>query len=211
MAELALSSGRMHLSPVGTNRRCFLASSALCAIVLLLIPTLQTPQHQGELPRPLPHTRPARRENATGFEGTSIAKHSRASWLPFPSDKSQRDSGDADLLSSRSKEPLGLKDIFIAVKTTRKYHKSRLELLFQTWVSEAMEQVGHTLDNQFRRDLMQITAVSAEVCRVRHSISLSCLGAERRRGECSVSRYFFFLTLYLYACRHWSFNTRAFE
>lgn len=134
----------MHLSPVGTNRRCFLASSALCAIVLLLIPTLQTPQRQSELPRPLPHTRPATGENATGYKGASNLKDSRVFGLPFPSDKSQRDSIDADFLSSRSKEPLGPKDLFIAVKTTRKYHKSRLELLFQTWVSKAKEQVRDT-------------------------------------------------------------------
>lgn len=41
----------------------------------------------------------------------------------------------------RSRDPLELKDIFIAVKTTRKYHRSRLELLIQTWVSQAKEQV----------------------------------------------------------------------
>ncbi|KAJ7984796.1 hypothetical protein DPEC_G00358490 [Dallia pectoralis] len=41
---------------------------------------------------------------------------------------------------SRSRDPLERKDIFIAVKTTRKYHKSRLDLLFQTWVSKAKEQ-----------------------------------------------------------------------
>uniref|UniRef100_A0A6J0VFF5 O-fucosylpeptide 3-beta-N-acetylglucosaminyltransferase n=1 Tax=Pogona vitticeps TaxID=103695 RepID=A0A6J0VFF5_9SAUR len=34
-------------------------------------------------------------------------------------------------------EKLELKDIFIAVKTTRKYHKTRLNLLFQTWISQA--------------------------------------------------------------------------
>lgn len=45
------------------------------------------------------------------------------------------------LSGSRSRDLLELKDIFIAVKTTRKYHKSRLELLIQTWVSQAKEQV----------------------------------------------------------------------
>lgn len=150
MAELALSSGRMHLSLVGTNRRCFLATSALCAIVLLLIPTLQTPQQQGKLPQPLPRTRPARGENTTGYKGASNTKQGRVFGLHFPSDKPQRNSVDPDFLNSRSKEPLGLKDIFIAVKTTRKYHKSRLELLFQTWVSKAKEQVGHMLNDQFR-------------------------------------------------------------
>lgn len=145
MAELAPTLERMHLSPVGTNRRCFLASSALCAIVLLLIPTLQTPQRQTELPRPLPRTRPASGDNTTDYREASNSKHSSVIELPLPNDKSQRDSVGTDLLSLRSKELLGLRDIFIAVKTTRKYHKSRLELLFQTWVSEASEQVGHTL------------------------------------------------------------------
>ncbi|XP_046710389.1 beta-1,3-N-acetylglucosaminyltransferase radical fringe isoform X2 [Silurus meridionalis] len=130
----------MHLSPVGTNRRCFLASSALCAIVLLLIPTLQTPQRQSELPRPLPHTRPVRGENATGYKGAGYSEHSSVSGLPFSNDKSRKDLVSADSISTWSKEPLSLKDIFIAVKTTRKYHKSRLELLFQTWVSKAKEQ-----------------------------------------------------------------------
>lgn len=134
----------MHLSLVGTNRRCFLASSALCAIVLLLIPALQTPQRQSKLPRPLPRIKLAREENATRSSGASYTKHGGVSELRFPKDKSKKDSVDSDLLSARSKEPLGLKDIFIAVKTTRKYHKSRLELLFQTWVSEAKGQVGHT-------------------------------------------------------------------
>lgn len=49
-------------------------------------------------------------------------------------------------LGSRSGDMLELKDLFIAVKTTRKYHKSRLELLIQTWVSKAKEQVRrHTV------------------------------------------------------------------
>ncbi|XP_060109514.1 beta-1,3-N-acetylglucosaminyltransferase radical fringe [Heteronotia binoei] len=39
-----------------------------------------------------------------------------------------------------AKEKLELKDIFIAVKTTRKYHKTRLNLLFQTWISKAQGQ-----------------------------------------------------------------------
>ncbi|KAJ8363677.1 hypothetical protein SKAU_G00125080 [Synaphobranchus kaupii] len=38
------------------------------------------------------------------------------------------------------RDQLNLRDIFIAVKTTRKYHKSRVDLLFQTWVSRAKEQ-----------------------------------------------------------------------
>ncbi|XP_061083211.1 beta-1,3-N-acetylglucosaminyltransferase radical fringe [Conger conger] len=46
----------------------------------------------------------------------------------------------AGLTGLHPRDQLGLRDIFIAVKTTRKYHKSRLDLLFQTWVSRAKEQ-----------------------------------------------------------------------
>ncbi|MCI4384013.1 hypothetical protein PGIGA_G00033420 [Pangasianodon gigas] len=165
----------MHLSSFGTNRRCFLASSALCAIVLLLIPTLQTPQRQGELPRPLPQTRPARGQNTTGYKGASKAKHSRVIGLPFPSDKSQRDSVGADFLSSHSKEPLGLKDIFIAVKTTRKYHKSRLELLFQTWVSKAKEQTFIFTDGE-DKELKQKAGGNV--------INTNCSAAHTRQALC---------------------------
>lgn len=38
------------------------------------------------------------------------------------------------------KHNVKLSDIFIAVKTTRKYHKARLDLLFQTWISLVQNQ-----------------------------------------------------------------------
>ncbi|MGH0126081.1 UNVERIFIED_CONTAM: hypothetical protein FKN15_016296 [Acipenser sinensis] len=59
-------------------------------------------------------------------------------------DPDKRDSSAYSSSSSRQdlpvKEPLKQGDIFIAVKTTRKYHKSRLDLLFQTWISRAKEE-----------------------------------------------------------------------
>lgn len=36
---------------------------------------------------------------------------------------------------------LQLQDVFIAVKTTRAFHRSRLDLLLDTWVSRTREQV----------------------------------------------------------------------
>lgn len=39
----------------------------------------------------------------------------------------------------RSTPPLELSDIFIAVKTTGRFHKSRLALLLETWISETKE------------------------------------------------------------------------
>ncbi|NWH71984.1 MFNG acetylglucosaminyltransferase, partial [Piaya cayana] len=40
----------------------------------------------------------------------------------------------------RTEESLTLGDIFIAVKTTKRFHQSRMELLLDTWISQAREQ-----------------------------------------------------------------------
>lgn len=42
----------------------------------------------------------------------------------------------------RSEGSLTLGDIFIAVKTTKRFHHSRMELLLDTWISQASEQVS---------------------------------------------------------------------
>lgn len=42
----------------------------------------------------------------------------------------------------RTEERLTLGDIFIAVKTTKRFHQSRMELLLDTWISQAREQVS---------------------------------------------------------------------
>lgn len=132
----------MHLLPVSVSRRWFLASLVLCALMLLLIPTLQTQPRQGKPPRPLPKGRSPRVENDTTHKEASVFE------LPLLDAKShevQVNSSHFGLSGSQSREALDLIDIFIAVKTTRKYHKSRLNLLFQTWVSEAREQVWNTV------------------------------------------------------------------
>lgn len=59
-----------------------------------------------------------------------------------PSEGSLPGGKKAKILGTKSWDQLNSKDIFIAVKTTRKYHRSRLELLIQTWVSQAKEQVS---------------------------------------------------------------------
>ncbi|KAK2876988.1 hypothetical protein QQF64_004161 [Cirrhinus molitorella] len=140
----------MHLSHVGTNKICFLLSLALCALLVLLIPSLQPPQRQTDLPRPRPRAKPAgagRRRDPYGNQGSGDAKDGGfVHPLPpagRPQDPPRMLEGDAARAGSpgsRSKDSLELRDIFIAVKTTRKYHKSRLQLLSQTWVSRAREQ-----------------------------------------------------------------------
>lgn len=125
----------MHLSHVGTNKTCFLLSLAFCALLVLLIPSLQPPQRQADLPQPRPHAKPAkhpRRHDLYESEDTKGGSFTQT----LPPDNLQK----IEDLNSRSKDFLDLRDIFIAVKTTRKYHKSRLQLLSQTWVSRAKEQ-----------------------------------------------------------------------
>ena len=42
---------------------------------------------------------------------------------------------------SRAVENLSPADLFIAVKTTRQYHRLRLDLLLETWMSRSLQQV----------------------------------------------------------------------
>ncbi|KAA0725466.1 Beta-1,3-N-acetylglucosaminyltransferase radical fringe [Triplophysa tibetana] len=146
----------MHLSHVGTNKFCFLLSVVFCGLLVLLIPSLQPPQRQGDLPQPRPHAKPTRAGHIHDLQrNPSSAGHHRnidaredSFTHPYAfRDRSkdlqkvlERDAAHANSPRSRSKDSLDLKDIFIAVKTTRKYHKSRLQLLAQTWVSKAKEQ-----------------------------------------------------------------------
>ncbi|KAL7870090.1 hypothetical protein AOLI_G00140780 [Acnodon oligacanthus] len=177
----------MHLSSVGISKRCFLVSLALCALLLLLISTLQTPQRQGEPPQPRPHARPTRAgrgnkphsaRNATGHNGAGNTKDSSVTRPHPPEAGPRRPEGDAPHASSpgpQSREPLELKDVFIAVKTTRKYHKSRLQLLFQTWVSEAKEQTFIFTDGE---DVELKKKAGANI------INTNCSAAHTRQALC---------------------------
>lgn len=156
----------MHLSPVGISKLCFLLSLALCAFLMLLIPTLQAPARQGDLPPPLPRPqlrpKPAGARRGLGAEvlppggahpnKTTLGQRVTLATSPqTPNERTAAElrslQGAEDAaaqrryLGSRSRDPLEPKDIFLAIKTTKKYHKSRLELLFQTWISRAKEQV----------------------------------------------------------------------
>ncbi|MEQ2260095.1 hypothetical protein XENORESO_002562 [Xenotaenia resolanae] len=42
-------------------------------------------------------------------------------------------------------EHLSQTDLFIALKTTGRYHRLRLELLLDTWISRNLPQVSHTM------------------------------------------------------------------
>lgn len=73
------------------------------------------------------------------------------------------------------KENLQPLDIFIAVKTTRKYHKSRVELLFQTWISRAKEQTFIFTDGE-DHDLREKAGD--------HLINTNCSAVHTRQALC---------------------------
>ncbi|XP_055031960.2 beta-1,3-N-acetylglucosaminyltransferase radical fringe [Misgurnus anguillicaudatus] len=181
----------MHLFHVGTNKICFLLSVLFCALLVLLIPSLQAPQRQGDLPQPRPHAKPTRagrirdlRRNpdSAGRQGSDNAKddsftHPHA--LKGRSKDLQRvlegDTARANSHGSHSKDALDSRDIFIAVKTTRKYHRSRLQLLSQTWVSKAKEQTFFFTDAE-DKDLRQKTGLNI--------INTNCSAAHTRQALC---------------------------
>ncbi|KAM3847728.1 beta-1,3-N-acetylglucosaminyltransferase radical fringe isoform 2-T5 [Vipera latastei] len=74
-----------------------------------------------------------------------------------------------------AKEKLDLKDIFIAVKTTRKYHKTRLNLLFQTWISQAKGQTFVFTDGEDGE--LQLRAGD-------HIINTNCSAVHTRQALC---------------------------
>lgn len=47
-----------------------------------------------------------------------------------------------DIVSPMAETSLLLEDLFIAVKTTQKFHRSRIGLLLDTWISRVRDQVG---------------------------------------------------------------------
>lgn len=163
---------RMHIASVGVSKFCFLLTLAFCGLLLLLIPALQPPARQVDLPQPRPQVRTAQASPSQHARIPSISgpvdEADSARWLSSSSavhggsiqtEDSRNDNqipkratvsregallrgNGGTLPGSRALDLLVLKDIFIAVKTTRKYHKSRLELLIQTWISQAKEQVS---------------------------------------------------------------------
>lgn len=164
---------RMHIASVGVSKFCFLLTLAFCGLLLLLIPALQPPARQVDLPQPRPQVRTAQASppQRARIPSISVEEADSTAWLNSSSavrggsiqTKDGRNDNQSPkratvskegvllrgnggtLPGSRALDLLVLKDIFIAVKTTRKYHKSRLELLIQTWISQAKEQVSSRL------------------------------------------------------------------
>ncbi|XP_028990448.1 beta-1,3-N-acetylglucosaminyltransferase radical fringe [Betta splendens] len=186
----------MRVASVGVSKSCFLLSLAFGGLLLMLIPALQPQGPQADLPQPRPQSRPARGPSrqdgasapsgvAPGLNGSSAGRSEPTKAEPRPQgggdSKRSPDRGallrgkGGEYFGSRSRDLLELKDIFIAVKTTKKYHKSRLELLIQTWVSKARDQTYIFTDGE-DKELRVRTGVNL--------INTNCSAAHTRQALC---------------------------
>ncbi|XP_013884571.1 beta-1,3-N-acetylglucosaminyltransferase radical fringe [Austrofundulus limnaeus] len=187
----------MKISSVGFSKSCFVFFLGFCSLLLLLIPAFQPPAQLLDLPQPRPQVRPAPVKQAhhaedpepvgaggaasdSGLKETHRKHIKTKDTRRDPSPHRDEDLKSSETLggsSSQSRPPdqLTLKDIFIAVKTTKKYHKSRLELLIQTWVSRAEEQTYIFTDAEDKELLLRTGA---------HIINTNCSAAHNRQALC---------------------------
>ncbi|XP_063817307.1 beta-1,3-N-acetylglucosaminyltransferase radical fringe [Pseudophryne corroboree] len=134
----------MKISCMGLTKIFFLLSVSVCVVVFILLPW-------GQYGLPRPHPAPAcnltrassYREPHWGKTRNLEQRHNQSDhfreWESYSVEAgSLQDHGQRDSL--HVKQPLQIEDLFIAVKTTKKYHKSRLDVLLQTWISQAKEQ-----------------------------------------------------------------------
>ncbi|KAG7507850.1 beta-1,3-N-acetylglucosaminyltransferase radical fringe [Solea senegalensis] len=186
---------RMHIASVGVSKSCFVFSLVFCGLLLLFIPALQPAVRQVDLPQPRRQIRPTQAVSLhhngvpgvpehTGEnegKGASIDSEINRSYKQGVDPHRSQERGtfpgrqSGKLSASTSHDLLELKDIFIAVKTTRKYHKSRLELLIQTWVSQAKEQTFMFTDDE-DNELRMRTGVNI--------INTNCSAAHTRQALC---------------------------
>lgn len=130
---------------LGLRRAGVLLSLGAAALLLLLLPRGPRPAAPRP-PRPAgPSAAPPHRAGPAG-SAAAPGGGPGAGGLAGSSQLARR--GRLGTAGSAARESLELKDIFIAVKTTRKYHRSRLDLLLQTWISQARGQVSDFASGQ---------------------------------------------------------------
>ncbi|XP_053720792.1 beta-1,3-N-acetylglucosaminyltransferase radical fringe [Synchiropus splendidus] len=181
----------MHMPSLGVSKFCFLFSLAFCGFLLLLLPTLKPLSRPLDLPQPQAQVKHGRNNASSKDEAEASLELGRAVRIDGGQIKGsvqtadtrngqQKDiniNSDTESLNSAPKfwDTLELKDIFIAVKTTRKYHKSRLELLISTWISQAKEHTYIFTDGD-DKELEKRTGVNI--------INTNCSAAHTRQALC---------------------------
>lgn len=117
------------------------AGAAGFCLLLLLLAAVQHHRAQLRAGSPSPLQDAAPDEDAQGAQGKKgfSAYLSKLTRGRREVDKPARSSAPAE--EPPPAEDLGADDIFIAVKTTKKFHRSRLNLLLDTWISRNLPQV----------------------------------------------------------------------
>ncbi|XP_069511419.1 beta-1,3-N-acetylglucosaminyltransferase radical fringe [Ambystoma mexicanum] len=195
----------MNFSCLGLCKICFLVSVTFCTFLLLFIPQIQTPWRARIYPQPrppsvlnatcskkftLPGTDHVQRKNPTSipditpfvddgnvedWRGLGPGRGGPEKTLVLPTDNPETYKNLRTSSISSVKDALDLKDIFIAVKTTRKYHKTRLDLLLQTWISRAKQQTFIFTDWE-DRDLRRRAGIQV--------INTNCSAVHTRQALC---------------------------
>ncbi|XP_054077376.1 beta-1,3-N-acetylglucosaminyltransferase radical fringe [Rissa tridactyla] len=156
-------------SCLGLRKACFLLSVSAAALLLLLLPRGQPPAAPRRRPPPAAGPSGPPEPGGSGLPGTQAEAGGgtgAGAGSPQPARKGRL--GPAG-------ESLELKDIFIAVKTTRKYHRSRLDLLLQTWISQARGQTFIFTDWEDRE--LRLKAGD-------HMINTNCSAVHTRQALC---------------------------
>ncbi|XP_071429667.1 beta-1,3-N-acetylglucosaminyltransferase radical fringe isoform X1 [Pithys albifrons albifrons] len=145
---------------LGLRRAGVLLSLGAAALLLLLLPRGQRPAGPGPGSAAAP--------GSAGPAAGSAAAPGAAG--PQPARR-----GRPGAAAGAARDALELKDIFIAVKTTRKYHRSRLDLLLQTWISQAKGQTFIFTDWEDRE--LRLKAGD-------HMINTNCSAVHTRQALC---------------------------
>ncbi|KAM3921027.1 beta-1,3-N-acetylglucosaminyltransferase radical fringe [Leptodactylus fuscus] len=129
----------MKISCIGLTKICFLLSVSVCVVFFLFLPWMKRGPLKPHLPLAC-NLFCSTRYLESQLEVVRLAPRGHNQSDVFRGRKNNRVQGVGLKDTGYLKEPLQIKDLFLAVKTTRKYHKSRLDLLLQTWISKAKEQ-----------------------------------------------------------------------
>ncbi|KAG9469365.1 hypothetical protein GDO78_020698 [Eleutherodactylus coqui] len=125
----------MKISCAGMTRIGFLLSVSVCVVFVLFIPWIKL----GSLkPHPLLacNITCSNRYIKSRLEVSRLSARGHNQSAALRGWKNYNPQG----LGLKANASLQIEDVFIAIKTTRKYHRSRLDLLLQTWISKAKEQ-----------------------------------------------------------------------
>lgn len=118
-------------------------ASTACLCMLLLLVAVQ--HHRAQVDEEANTDSPSTLQGSAQGEDAQPGKRGFSAYLTKltrgrrEAEKPARSSGPA--AEPPPAEDLSADDIFIAVKTTKKFHQSRLNLLLDTWISRNMQQV----------------------------------------------------------------------